>query len=339
MNHALCQNFTPAAAAKAAFLWRNTRCLCLKIILFCIIEQDKTARSGVSGPTSPWMVNSNNSAELLNHCIEYIPLFLAPLWLWCLWMLAASVLSLSLLSAVDSAVDSAAAAAAAALLQTSHATSLLPTLLLKSTALHTNRLAESYWDPAVQDLGACNVSYNHKTCSGSSGSSSWAVWRASSSTQRNQACTYMQRYVPRKAAALQLFQVVTLKATNLFNLNKNYCHSDFISDFISERPDWKVTSMKLGLNEKQLSPNTLVHRIENITALKNNYSSNNAKSLVSPLRKPCPASTHLLPLSSFLPTSKQVNAYISCPDTLFSVLSINMNKCRGRVLPSSELTF
>lgn len=71
---------------------------CLKIKAFCVIVQ--------GGSEAPWSIlvkvlaaraTGNNSIELLKHCNEYRPLFLAPLWLWCLttWVLAASILSLS----------------------------------------------------------------------------------------------------------------------------------------------------------------------------------------------------------------------------------------------------
>lgn len=165
MNHALCQNFTPAAAAKAAFLWRNTHWLCLKIILVCTIEQDKPARSGVSGPASLCMVNGNNSAELPNHCIEYIPLFLAPLWWWwwCLRMLAASVLSLSLLSALDSAVDFSSSSSSSLAADITH-----------------NFTFVSSWNPErlkagkTLQFGATSMSYPLGTCGWSSRSSGWA---------------------------------------------------------------------------------------------------------------------------------------------------------------------
>lgn len=70
--------FHPSSSSKGSIPLKE-HSLCLKIILFCTIERDKPARSGVSGPASPRMANGNNSAELPNHCIEYIPLFLAPL--------------------------------------------------------------------------------------------------------------------------------------------------------------------------------------------------------------------------------------------------------------------
>lgn len=53
---------------------------CLKIKTFCIIEQGRsTASRSVLVKLLAVRVNSNNSIELLKHCNEYGPLFLAPL--------------------------------------------------------------------------------------------------------------------------------------------------------------------------------------------------------------------------------------------------------------------
>lgn len=84
---------------------------CLKIKLVSIIEQGtSTASRSILVKVLAASVNSKNSIELLKHCNEYGPLFLAPLWLWCLtmWVLAASTLSLTVYAkyrvfAVDSA--------------------------------------------------------------------------------------------------------------------------------------------------------------------------------------------------------------------------------------------
>lgn len=51
---------------------------------FLIKKGKKTALRSILVKLTLWSVNSNNWIELLKHCNEHAPLFLAALWLWCL---------------------------------------------------------------------------------------------------------------------------------------------------------------------------------------------------------------------------------------------------------------